>query len=845
MAGKPTYKELEQKVRELKEEGAMRMRAEKALAEARELFEKIFTSQLDAIFILNADIPPKILKCNPAATELFGYSHQEMMGQTTEFLHCDKASSEYFQKLLYPAIAEHGFFKLPEYAMKRKDGTVCFTEHSVIPLDDNQGTRIGWVSVVRDITQRKLVEKKLQEANLRLKQKVEERTSELQKTYDALMKEMEEREKAETALHENEAKYRTLIENANEGIIVAQDGVLKFVNPKLIELSGYSEDELLSRPFTDFIHPDDQQRVMEYHTRRLNKEEMINQYEIRVILKDGDVRWAGINSVLITWNGRPATLSHLSDITMRKQAEDALRQSEAEKRAILDASLDRIRHVDQGLNILWANKETMIGLNGSFEDLADQRCYKVFVGRDTPCDGCPALVARETGQIERAVMRKPRVTGIEGESYWDIYCVPIIDDTAATRSMIQVARNVTDQKRSEMQILRKNTLVEGINRIFRSTLLHSETDADIAKAFISVAEEVTGSQFGFIAEVNGDGRLDTTAISEAGWEAGTIPGTEAVAFIKNVKNRWPWDRVIKGGKSVIINDPAAHSIAFEIFEGHPRISSLLAAPLMQGHGTFGLIALANKEGGYKMSDQEDLETLATAAVEALMNKRSQSRIHALTHQLMNAQERERQMIARELHDRVAQDLAVSRITCEMLLNGESPQPPEVRQRLSGLSNSLEKTVRAVRDLSYLLRPPSLDEMGFLPALFQYCREFSEDHEIQVDFSSAGVKKLKLNFETESNLYRLVQEGLTNVMKHAEASTVTVKLAAAHPHIMLRIEDNGKGFDVKRRLKNRNNEKRMGLRSMEERVHLLQGTMKIQSIPMKGTKIFIKIPHKKP
>jgi signal transduction histidine kinase len=106
-----------------------------------------------------------------------------------------------------------------------------------------------------------------------------------------------------------------------------------------------------------------------------------------------------------------------------------------------------------------------------------------------------------------------------------------------------------------------------------------------------------------------------------------------------------------------------------------------------------------------------------------------------------------------------------------------------------------------------------------------------------------MKKLTLDFDTEINLYRLIQESLTNIKKHADADQVTIRLVKAFPNIILRIEDNGKGFDVKKRLAALSEEKRMGIRSMEQRSKLLHGEMEIQSRPMLGTKISITLPYK--
>ena len=156
---------------------------------------------------------------------------------------------------------------------------------------------------------------------------------------------------------------------------------------------------------------------------------------------------------------------------------------------------------------------------------------------------------------------------------------------------------------------------------------------------------------------------------------------------------------------------------------------------------------------------------------------------------------------------------------------------------------VQRTITAVRNLAYDLRPPSLDEMGLSQAVFQYCEDFSEKHGVRLDFSSAGLDNVTLDFDTKINLYRLIQEALNNIKKHADAGHVTIRLVASFPNIVLRIEDDGKGFDVAHRLAAAPAEKRMGLRSMQERVALLQGEMEIHSRAMQGSKIVITVPYK--
>jgi PAS domain S-box-containing protein len=224
------------------------------------------------------------------------------------------------------------------------------------------------------------------------------------------------------------------------------------------------------------------------------------------------------------------------------------------------------------------------------------------------------------------------------------------------------------------------------------------------------------------------------------------------------------------------------------------------------------------------------------------HKKADELIHALTQQLIKAQENERQKISRELHDRVAQDLSAARIACEMLLDDELGVSSEGHQRLYDLSEILRTTIMNVRDLSYDLRPPGLETLGLVRTLYQYCIDFAEKNALKIDFKSAGVDKLKFNFDTEINLYRIVQEGLSNIKNHAEAGNVMIKLVFSFPNIILRIEDDGKGFNMQERMEAAFKEKRMGLQNIEQRVSLLEGEIDIQSRPMKGTKISIKIPY---
>ncbi len=220
---------------------------------------------------------------------------------------------------------------------------------------------------------------------------------------------------------------------------------------------------------------------------------------------------------------------------------------------------------------------------------------------------------------------------------------------------------------------------------------------------------------------------------------------------------------------------------------------------------------------------------------------AEGRIHSLTHDLLRAQETERSRIALELHDNVAQNLSSLKIGCETLFDNETTIPDALRWRSRELAGILQECISAVRDMSYDLRPPGLDQLGLVQALEQFCRDSARESGVDIRLTAAGMETLRLGYDVEINLYRLVQEAVRNALRHAGAGLVSVKLVASSPHLILRVEDDGAGFDVQARRASLHEDRRMGLQSMEERARLLGGQFRITSRMDKGTRIFVQIP----
>ncbi len=220
---------------------------------------------------------------------------------------------------------------------------------------------------------------------------------------------------------------------------------------------------------------------------------------------------------------------------------------------------------------------------------------------------------------------------------------------------------------------------------------------------------------------------------------------------------------------------------------------------------------------------------------------AEEHLRTLSGELIRAQESERQRIAMELHDDVAQSLTMLKIGIEALNCDRAGETCHIRQQVHDLSTQVGGIIDSVRRLSYDLLPPGLVQLGLVSTIFRLCEDFSTRHDIRTQFRAEGMDTVKLDFEFQINVYRIVQEALSNVRKHSRASNVSVKLIASHPSILLRVEDDGRGFTLKHASGERRPGRHMGLLSMSERARLLHGTLRINTSPGQGTKILVEIP----
>lgn len=243
---------------------------------------------------------------------------------------------------------------------------------------------------------------------------------------------------------------------------------------------------------------------------------------------------------------------------------------------------------------------------------------------------------------------------------------------------------------------------------------------------------------------------------------------------------------------------------------------------------------------------EDLDAKVHERTEELVQanaelRRAEEQVHYLTQQLLAVQENERQQIALYLHDQVAQELSSLKIAGDSFFSSELVDDElalALTQTRHDWGRQIDRCIKTVRELSYNLRPPGLEQIGLASAISDCCRAFARKSGIAVRFSKAGADNLPLAAEHAINIYRLVQEALNNISKHAQADQAEIRLIASGTNVILRIEDNGCGFAQEEIFRKIRQEKRFGLLGMQERVRMMNGTFRLQSVPGEGVKIFV-------
>jgi len=559
-------------------------RAEEALREGERFLSSIFSSIQDGISILDTEL--NILRVNPAMEQW--YSHAiPLIGK--------KCFEAY-----------HGRTERCEVCPTYQTINTGKGAYEVVPKTGKGGKIVGWL----DLFSFPLVDTSTKKMNGVIE----------------YVRDITERKRAEETLQQSEEKYRTILENIEDAYYeVDLPGNLTFFNDSLCRLVGYSEEKLMGMNNRQLTDPENAQKLYQefnqvYRTGRSSKV-----FDWEIIKKDGTKRNVEASVSLIK-DSRGHSIGFrgiVRDITERKRAEEVLRESEENYRSLVESARDAI--------FTLSTTGTIISLNPAFEKITGWPCSE-WIGKPfAPIlhpDDLPVAteIFGRALQGEMLPMFELRVLFKSGKYGFGEFTITPQIEKGIVRGVLGIGRDITERKNNEEKMFRQSTLLDGVNKVLIEALT-CQTDEEIANKCLNVAQVLTKSKFGFIGEINQAGRFDTIAMSDPGWETCRIPRSDSVLLINNMEMRGIWANVLKEERSLIVNDPAAYPNRVGTPEGHPPLTSFLGVPLKHLSKTIGMIALANKETGYDSIDQNDIETLCTVFVEALMRKRTEEALN--------------------------------------------------------------------------------------------------------------------------------------------------------------------------------------------------------------------------
>jgi two-component system, NarL family, sensor kinase len=613
-----------------------------------------------------------------------------------------------------------------------------------------------------------------------------------------------ERKRTEAALEAERQKLFALLNNL-PGVVHLKDANFKilFANRLFREVFGDPGD----RPCYAFLHgrnePCESCPVPEVlKTRVPNKFESSEPNSGRI--------FEYYNYPFCASNGSQLVLTLGIDITERLKAEGALRESEERFRAIFEQAAVGVAQIETGTG-------RFVKVNQKYCDIVGLKPKEMIattslaITHPDDLQGDLDNMQRLREGLIRKFSREKRYVRRDGSLVWvNLTVSPMWDIGQPPNYHIAVVEDITERKRTEEQLSKKThdlgERVKELDCLYNIARLMGIPTISLDEIIQRVLELIPSA-----------------------WQYPDI--TCARITLKGCTFKPINFRETQWGQA---SDILLHGDCL----GRVEVYYLREKPTLD-------------EGPFLKEERYLLETIAKALSVIIEHKQAEKKLREseqtlrhLAYQLLMAQEQEKQKISLELHDTVAQELATLKIDLENLQRDLPEQAvEEFSSRISQLLQKLQRTLASIRTLSYDLRPPELKHFGLVQAIKLHCEEFTARTDIKVDFMAAGIEAGHLDDDAAINLYRIIQEGLTNVGRHTQAMNVIIRLVASFPKIILRLEDDGRGFDVMEQQASRQGDKHLGLLGMRERVALLGGVMKIESQLNKGTKISIEIPWK--
>jgi PAS domain S-box-containing protein len=616
------------------------------------------------------------------------------------------------------------------------------------------------------------------------------------------------------ALGEGEERFRSAFEAAPIGMALVglEDGRWLEVNGPLCEIVGYSEDELLALTWQEVTHPDDLDADLQQVQQMLRGEIRYFQMEKRYLRKDGRVVWVLLSSSLVRdADGKPLYgIAQVEDITKRKRAEQALKQSEELYRTVIEQATENIFLVDiESKRIVESNRAFREALGYTAEELGSMTLYDLVAADPESVD----RNLRRALQKRRAFVGQRRYRR-KGGSFLEVEASVSVVLRDGRETLCAVAHDVTERVRAQELLEERLTALSRLGARLTLDLPVQDTLDAMAQSVVRASTAKTCSVALIDEETGALGTAGSYGLSEdleleleAVWQE---VGTEREA----VRTRRPV--LARRGSEHVARDRSLRHTVFVV-------------PLVSRGRALGAITFGYPPGQEPGENEKIfLGAIADHAAVAVENARLFAEARG------KAALEERQRLARELHDSVSQALYGISLGAETAREALEEDPGEVAEPLDYVIALSEAGIAEMRALIFELHPESLQEEGLCVALEKQAEAVRARHKLRVEVELCDEPDAAL--EVKEAVYRIAQEALNNAAKHADAKVVSVGMECVRRRVVLEVRDDGVGFDPEGDFRGH-----LGLRSMRERASKLGGTLRVNSAPGAGTVIRARIP----
>ncbi len=514
-------------------------------------------------------------------------------------------------------------------------------------------------------------------------------------------------------------------------------------------------------------------------------------------------------------------------------------------REIIDGIEDELLVIDREYRVLFANSVVRYRYRGGAELPLGRLCYEVFYDRDRPCTAplldCPLGEVLEGSSISKVIHR----AHIDrDDTYLKVSVYPLRDNYGRIKAIIELKRDITAATELESHILRRYEELLALSRVSAALSGLRKLDTVLKVALDSVLNIMNGTIGGILLL---DEQTQTLSYH-------VYQGLSA-RYVKEMHLRLGEGiagRVAQNGKSILLEDISVDPyVAYPDLVSTEGLKAFISVPLRSRDKVLGVINVASHMPRQFMKNDMHLlhsigDQLGVAIEQARLYERlrkARERLRRLAQQNLMAEEVERRRIARELHDETSQALSGLALQLQALVDMAEMSGNQDAKFITGLKKVQSLTVQVHSEVSRLiadLRPALLDTLGLVPAIRQYAEARLHPLDINVSVETKGVD-IGLSTQVEVALFRFSQGAVGNIAQHSGAKKAAIVLEYGDDELLLRISDDGQGFDVSKITDVEENGRGRGLFSMRERIGFLGGTGSIESQLGIGTTVWARVP----